>query len=121
VIGYAGAMARLSPGEEYLLNAFLKHLHARAPADLVASVRVFGSRARGHSNEFSDLDVAVELAPGQDWVRHRFIGAEAAWDAMEETDLHGLHLSAIVVPAFAERPSSLAANIAREGMILWQR
>ena len=52
----------LSPAEEALLRDFMARLRAAAPVGAIAAIRVFGSRARGDSNERSDLDVAVELA-----------------------------------------------------------
>lgn len=114
-------MGRLSPGEEVLLGVFLRHLHKRLPSGSIASVRVFGSRARGQSDENSDLDVAVELAPGIESALHRAQGVDAAFDAMDETGLHGLALSAIVIPTIPAEATGLAANIAREGLIIWPR
>jgi predicted nucleotidyltransferase len=77
---------RLSPAEDPLLRTFIDRLTALAPAGSIAAVRVFGSRARGESDEHSDLDVAVELRDGADRSALHRLAADAAWEAMEARD-----------------------------------
>jgi hypothetical protein len=120
---YKRGMARdwLSPGERALLARFIDLLLARAAAGAVASVRVFGSRARGTSHENSDLDVAVFAAPGADRIALRNAAADSAWDAMAERDAIGLRLSPVALPALDadEPPTGLYAAIEREGVTIW--
>ena len=110
---------RLSPAEEALLQDFLTRLHAAAPPDAIESVRVFGSRARGDSNEFSDLDVAVMLRESAQHATLQRIVSYAAADAMTERDAFDLGLSALAIPAGPE--TGVRAAIARDGFDLWRR
>ncbi|MBY0331199.1 MAG: nucleotidyltransferase domain-containing protein [Acetobacteraceae bacterium] len=110
---------RLSPAEEVLLRDYVARLLAAAPPGAIAAVRVFGSRARGESGPDSDLDVAVELAPGVAASRFGRIAVDAAWDAMEARDLIALRLSPVVLPAFGPDPTGIEATILREGLRLW--
>jgi hypothetical protein len=111
---------RLSPGERAALRRFLTRLLERAEPGTVAWVRVFGSRARGLSGEESDLDIAVQAAPGADRLRLRDVAADAAWDAMAEKDAFRLRLAPVVLPAPEPvPPAGLHAAIAREGIPLW--
>lgn len=108
---------RLSPAEEALLARFLARLLGTAPAGAVRQVAVFGSRARGDSNEFSDLDVAVIAAPDADRRRLVDLVADAAAEAEFDVDGFELMLSPVVVPDGP--PRGLRASIAREGIPLW--
>lgn len=108
---------RLSPSEERLLEEFRRRLLAAAPGQ-VASIRVFGSRARGASHEGSDLDVAVEPGPGVEPNALRHLAVEVAWDAMEALGLEALMLTPTVVPMVDG--GGLAEAIAREGITLWR-
>jgi predicted nucleotidyltransferase len=109
---------RLSPAEEKLLHAFLERLHATAPRGAVASVRVFGSRARGDGDERSDLDVAVMLAPGAEQAALQRIVTEAQFAATEARDALELGLSALAVPTGPE--AGLRDAIARDGFDIWR-
>jgi hypothetical protein len=112
---------KLSPGEQALLARFLRRLLAAVEPGAIAWVKVFGSRARGASHEHSDLDVAVLAAPGADRIALRNAAADAAWDAMEEQDAHGLRLAPVALPALAEgeAPAGIYAAIEREGIQIW--
>jgi hypothetical protein len=110
----------LSPGERAALGRFLTLLLGRADSGAVAWVRVFGSRARGLSGEASDLDIAVQAAPGADRRRLRDAAADSAWDAMAERDAFGLRLAPVVLPAPEPvPPTGVHAAIAAEGISLW--
>jgi predicted nucleotidyltransferase len=108
---------RLSPAEDALLDRFLARLLDAAPAGAVRQVAVFGSRARGDSNEYSDLDVAVIASPGADRRRLADVVADAAAEAEFDVDGFDLMLSPVVVPDGP--PSGLRGAIAREGIRLW--
>lgn len=106
----------LSPAEDLLLTRFRERLLACAPAGSVRAIVVFGSRARGGSDEFSDLDVAVVVHG--DVRAAQAASVEAAWRASEELDLHGLGLAPVARPAGADTP--LDRNIARDGIHVWR-
>jgi predicted nucleotidyltransferase len=110
----------LSPAEEVLLRHFVDRLLAAAPPGVIASVRVFGSRARGDSGPESDLDVAVEAAVGVDAHSLQRLVTNAAWDVMEERDLIELRLTPIVLDAFPDDPTGIEATILHEGLPVWR-
>jgi predicted nucleotidyltransferase len=107
---------RPSPSEDLLLEEFRRRLLLAAPGQ-VAALRVFGSRARGTSNERSDLDVAVEPGPGAERQRLQRAAIGAAWEAMEALRLEELMLAPVVVPMDGR---GLAAVIVREGALIWR-
>jgi hypothetical protein len=84
-------------------------------------VRVFGSRARGHSNEHSDLDLAVLLDTASDAGMARRVAAEAG--ALGETDEYsGLHFRVQAVPLFrGELAGGFARAIAADARTVWTR
>lgn len=108
---------RLSPAEELLLERFRERLLAAVPPGAVRGIAVFGSRARGCSDEFSDTDVAVLLAPGGDVGAVQRAASDAAWTASDELDLHELGLSPVARPACGDSPLDRA--IARDGVPVW--
>jgi hypothetical protein len=113
-------MARfLSPAEDRLIDRFLDLLEQRLPPGALRGVVLFGSRARGDSGEESDIDVAVEVAPGVAALAARRAVADAAHDAMAEGDAFALGLSPVVVPA--GQGGGLGAALARDGERLWPR
>jgi predicted nucleotidyltransferase len=109
---------RLSPSEEMLLATFLERLHAAMPAGAVEAVRVFGSRARGDSDEHSDLDVAVLLREGTDRFALRAVVTDAACQAIDERDAFDLGLTALAIPASPR--ASIHAAIERDGFDIWR-
>lgn len=111
-------LGRLSPSEDALLKDFVARLLAAAPEGSVRAVRVFGSRARGGSNERSDLDVAVELALGVEQRALHYLVADAAADAMEAMDAYDLGLAPVALPP---GPAvGLRAAIERDGLDVWR-
>lgn len=106
----------LSPAEEILLARFRERLLEAAPAGSVRALVVFGSRARGRSNESSDLDVAV-MTRG-DVPAIQAASVKAAWLASEELGLHELGLAPVARPEGADTP--LDHNIARDGLGVWR-
>lgn len=118
-IAYLPAMAhRLSPAEEALLRDYVARLLAAAPPDVIAAVRVFGSRARGASGPDSDLDVAIELRDGADRRRLHALAADLAFDAMEARDAHDLGLAPVVLPPGPR--TGLRDAVARDGIDVWR-
>jgi hypothetical protein len=109
----------LTPAEDRLIDRFLALLQQRLPEGALGAVTLFGSRARGDATEHSDLDIAVELAPGLAPLAARRLVVDAAHDAMAEQDAFGLGLSPVVVPA--GQAGGLAAALARDGERLFPR
>jgi hypothetical protein len=109
----------LTPAEDRLIDRFLDLLVQRLPAGALRGVVLFGSRARGHSGEDSDIDVAVEVAPDVAPLAARRAVTDAAHEAMAEGDGFALGLSPVVVPA--GQGGGLGAALARDGERLWPR
>lgn len=81
-------------------------------------MRIFGSRARGESNERSDLDVAVMLRGAASQPALQGLVTEAAFQAADALDAHDLGLSALAIPAGPE--TSVRHAIARDGFDIWR-
>lgn len=105
----------LSLSERQLLRRFADLLAQRAPGH-VRAIRVFGSRARGDSDEHSDLDVAVEPDGDAVIAELRRTSLDAAWDAMEELDLREMMLSPVILPMDGR---GLASVVAEQGLLVW--
>jgi hypothetical protein len=85
----------------------------------VTALRVFGSRARGHSDEHSDLDLAVVLAgPPDPSLTRQVLGLGHALSIKA----NGQRLHVQAVPFFCgEESGPLAHTIAPEARTLWTR
>ncbi len=111
----------LSSSERAALEALVHRLHQRY-GDHLLHVVLFGSKARGDSDQESDIDVLVALhMPDDDyWQHRRQVSAIAG-----ELDLeHGVILSTLLMDAaeFAEmRRANLLLNqsVQRDGIELW--
>jgi predicted nucleotidyltransferase len=111
-------MARfLTPAEDRLIDRFLDLLVQRLPEGALRCVTLFGSRARGDSNEHSDLNVAVEVRPGLAQPAARRLVVDAAHDAMLERDAFVLGLSPVVITP--GQGAAFGGALAREGERLW--
>jgi transcriptional regulator with XRE-family HTH domain len=105
----------LSPFEWELLGRLVSHLSA---IKAVQRILVFGSRARGQSNEHSDLDVAVvtdSMDPSS-----RSAVEEAKWRALPEDAF----LYANVVTIRGEglvADTAFSRNLSKEGVEIWTR
>jgi predicted nucleotidyltransferase len=107
----------LTPLETSIVDRIALEAGAQPAA---AAVWLFGSRARGASTEFSDLDVAIEFSSAETpamraWlerVRHEAETAVAdQWPGF--VDLVGLYAGDV--------DRRLARRVHEEGLILWQR
>ena len=105
----------LSPFEKELLGRLVSHLSA---IKAVQRILVFGSRARGRSNEHSDLDVAV-ITDSMD-PSSRAAVEEAKWRALPEDAF----LYANVVTITGEKlitDTAFSRNLSKEGVEIWTR
>jgi len=82
----------------------------------LVELRVYGSRARGDGDEWSDLDVFVEVEESSTEILDLI--ADTAWELSLE---HLVHVSPIVytrhqLEATPQRSSPLVRNVMREGV-----
>jgi hypothetical protein len=107
----------LTPLEASIVARIAREAGAQPAA---AAVWLFGSRARGTSTEFSDLDVAIEFSSAETpamraWLEGVRREAEAPvadqWPGF--VNLVGLYAGEI--------DTRLAQRVRSEGLILWQR
>jgi predicted nucleotidyltransferase len=107
----------LTPLEASIVARIAREAGAQPAA---AAVWLFGSRARGASTEFSDLDVAVEFSSAETpalraWLEGVRREAEAPvadqWPGF--VNLVGLYVGDV--------DSRLARRVRAEGLILWRR
>lgn len=106
--------AHLTPLERQRLGHLIDRLGIESR---LSKVVVFGSRARGHSHEGSDLDVAIYFSSPRDRRLERWLDEQAALSAGQ---MSALRLQ--VIPFFSDdRPSHLDAALGREGIVLWTR
>ena len=112
-------MGTYSPMETEIIRRLAAELlRAGIP---VRVLRVFGSRARGHSTEQSDLDIAVALdSPPDPALTRRVMQLGRALSLPPEVRIPGLRVQ--VVPFFeGEEMTPLAWAIAHEAETLWTR
>jgi predicted nucleotidyltransferase len=109
---------RLSPAEHLLLDAFRDRLLAVAPPGAVRALVVFGSRARGDSDEHSDLDLAVMAAPGADAAALSRLAWDSAHEAAMALDLMEIGLAPVALAPSPRQP--LHAAIERDGVEVWR-
>jgi predicted nucleotidyltransferase len=79
---------------------------------------VFGSRARGGSDEHSDLDLAVIATPGTDTRRLSRLAWDAAHEAGMALDLLEIGLAPIALSPTPRQP--IHAAIERDGIEVWR-
>ncbi|MCX8027638.1 MAG: nucleotidyltransferase domain-containing protein [Thermodesulfovibrionales bacterium] len=89
----------------------------------VVEIIVFGSRARGHSNENSDLDVAVvldtESISKETWQQFW----DLKWKVLDELDVEEFPLSLTLITRkdIFSRDFGLEKSLKTEGIRIWQR
>jgi uncharacterized protein len=108
--------ASMTATERQVLDRFKAALHRSLD---VADIILFGSRARGDAEEFSDMDVIVVIE-GEVDRRVRDLVSDAAWEAGFEA---GIVMVPVVFPrseweSDAVRYSLLGRAVAQEGVPL---
>lgn len=109
----------LSPTEEKVIELFINTLESKLPE--ATKIILFGSRARGSSNEESDLDIAIVV---KDKVKKGLWEKlwEIKWETLERLLLEEFPLS--LFPLTEEEMNlntPIIEEIKKEGVILWQR
>ncbi|PIT98161.1 MAG: hypothetical protein COT71_02245 [Candidatus Andersenbacteria bacterium CG10_big_fil_rev_8_21_14_0_10_54_11] len=110
-------MTHLTAQEKKALQLFKQRLLAQLP-NQIEELKLFGSKARGESNKFSDMDVWVVVIHDSLPVRNTLY--KVASQIMLETDIDiSLHVfSAAHIRSMQETGSPLLMNVKREGMSL---
>lgn len=110
-------MDTLSPLEKKALQDFKEKLQKNFGTKLL-SIRLFGSRAKGEGDEFSDLDVAV-VVQSWDWPMKREI-FDLAWECYWEhnVDISPLVLSRQEMEELKSLERQIAKDIETEGIAL---
>ncbi len=112
-------MTRYTPMETAIVRQLAAALLARGLP--VKSLRIFGSRARGHSSEGSDLDIAVELESAPDPRLSREV-MDAGRRVSIPAGAHHLGLRVQSVPFFqGEETGYLTRAIAQDAETVWTR
>lgn len=84
---------------------------------------LFGSRAKGSSNENSDLDIAVLLNTLKIRKEHWQMVWDAKWKVLESLKAEEFPLSLILTTTknFKMGFSSLEKELKKEGVVIWKR
>ncbi|MBW2067175.1 MAG: nucleotidyltransferase domain-containing protein [Deltaproteobacteria bacterium] len=106
---------RLSPFEKELLRKLVSQLSNIAE---VRRVLVFGSRARGYSNEHSDLDIVVVTDP-MDPVSRASV-EKAKWEALPEDAFLYANVITITENQLAA-DTVFSRTLSKEGIEIWTR
>ena len=107
----------LSKTESEVIRSFVADLREKLGGEIV-SVWLFGSKARGDSQQDSDIDIFILVKEKTPHIRDRVAGIAADYDIE-----HGLPLSTVVYDLFEyqknkELGSFFFESVEREGIIL---
>jgi predicted nucleotidyltransferase len=111
----AGAV---SPEAQARLRAFKRDVEAALP-NKVVEIRLFGSRARGDTDDDSDYDVAVFVEGPADRPEILKVLSNAAYPhVLDGFDIRPVSLPADYLKVAHGYPAELADEIARDGIII---
>ena len=112
---------KLSFIEEKILSNLSTLLSERI--EEASALILFGSRARGSSNENSDLDIAVLLNTLKIRKEHWQMVWDAKWKVLEALKAEEFPLSLILTTTknFQMGFSSLEKELKKEGVVIWKR
>ena len=114
------ALERLSRRESEALHAFTERL-LDAFGESVWQIILFGSKARGDSTAFSDIDVLI-IADEEDWQQRALMGKIASDVDLDFDVLLNIFLiSADRWRWMSEVGFPLCRNVEREGILLFRR
>ena len=85
----------------------------------VRQLWLFGSRARGDSRPYSDVDIALALMPGDgrtDWAMGNYFALEGEWKRQLKAILQREVSLGVIVPG-----EDADVRVRREGILLWAR
>ena len=107
----------LSKREREVVGSFVAELREKL-GDEILSIRLFGSKARGDSNEESDIDIFILVKEKTPDIRDRLAGVATDYDIE-----YGLPLSTVLYDLFEyqrnkELGSFFFESVEREGIAL---
>lgn len=107
----------LSIAEQRALEEFRQELRKRYGKNIV-SLNLFGSRSRGESDEFSDLDILVTVTKRTPSMKMEIF--DLAYDIFLTTEIN---ISPLIITGnefndLVARERSLAKNIQRDGIVV---
>ena len=107
----------LTPLEMRSIRLFKQALQKRFKNKII-TLKLFGSRARGNGDEFSDLDIAV-IVTDWDWAMKREI-FDLAWERYwkEDVDISPLVLSQMEYEELQSLGRNIAKDIEQHGILL---
>jgi predicted nucleotidyltransferase len=111
------SVAHLTTNERQAIQAFVHRLHERFPGQILR-VTLFGSKARGDSGPWSDIDILVTV-PEESWSLRGEVSTLAADVSLEYDVLIGPRVIGLERWEGMERDGfSLYRNITAEGVSL---
>ena len=113
-----GRESLLTPGEQDVLRRFC--LGLRRLPEMPSKLAVFGSRAKGHSGERSDLDLAVFMdSPRSPAVENAIARLAFSAQAPYREGSFGIFLNPVVL--FGDDPPGLPELVRRDLETIWKR
>ncbi|NOY65705.1 MAG: nucleotidyltransferase domain-containing protein [Nitrospirae bacterium] len=112
---------KLTSLEEEIIQGLTRLLEKELPE--AKSMILFGSRARGGSDEESDMDLAIVLDLPMITRTFREKVWQLKWDVLGSLDAEEFPLSILLLTYgdFINRNSGIEGTIKREGVVLWER
>jgi predicted nucleotidyltransferase len=112
----------LADRDSSVLQEFKEAVSSEGLSHTVKLIKVFGSRARGDAEEWSDLDVLIVVKGDSTSIEEKIreIRYETAWQYNFHPLISLLLLSEEEYANLSRLQTGLWRNIEREGVTLWQ-